>query len=399
MCADFLALLFSRAAAQLASLAAGLLLVRVLIPAEFGAYSLATTTLGLIGVLADFGLDPALTREWAAGRGGTELLQAAIRLRAALGLSLTACVVPLAAVWPALGRPELLLIGALSLPLRGAWRAYAAALTGTGKARPAARIEGIGAVVSAGCTVPFALIGGAVGAVSALPVGAFCGLIVAVRAWGRCGPHPAGAEVTGRALIGMGAAFAALSMAGAAFQSADLYMVGLFTADAAAVGLYAAPFRVLNALLLLPTAWGVVALPRYVADAGASRLRRDVVQWAAAGFLLSAGVSTLSGPITAAALGAEYAAAAPILAVLCWMTLPVCLSAPLIAALTAAGRQTAILLCVLGAGVGAIAANLMVGSAGGGLIGIAAVKVGGMVVLTALYAVAYGVVIRRWKRR
>lgn len=399
MRADFLTLLFSRAVAQALTLLAGLVLVRILIPAEFGAYSLATTTLGLAGVLVDFGLDPALTREWAAGRGGAGLLHGAIRLRAALGLSMTAGLLPLAALWPVLGRPDLLLIGALSLPLRGAWRAYAAALTGIGKARPAARIEGLGAVVGGGCTVPLALIGGAGGAVFALPIGALAGLIAAAGVWRRNGPHPAGVRVTWRALVTMGAAFAGLSLAGAIFQGVDMYMVGLFTADPAALGLYAAPFRVLNVLLLPPTAWGVVALPRYVADLGMGRFRRDMIQWAAVGVALSAGVSLLSGPITAAALGPEYAASAPILAVLCWMTLPVCLSAPLIAILTARGGQMAILLCVVGAGVGAVAANLIVGSAGGGLLGIAAVKVGGMAVLAGLYGLAYGVVIRRWKRR
>ena len=47
---DFLALLSSRSIAQVLTIAVGLALVRVMADPVFGAYSLATTSIGLAGV-------------------------------------------------------------------------------------------------------------------------------------------------------------------------------------------------------------------------------------------------------------------------------------------------------------------------------------------------------------
>src|ERR1700687_4006729 len=84
---DFVVLLFSRGAGQLITIGVGLLLVRVMADSDFGAYSLATTTIGLIGVIADFGLDVILTREIAADpQQTTSLLRRSIALRLAIGI-------------------------------------------------------------------------------------------------------------------------------------------------------------------------------------------------------------------------------------------------------------------------------------------------------------------------
>jgi O-antigen/teichoic acid export membrane protein len=191
--------------------------------------------------------------------------------------------------------------------------------------------------------------------------------------------------------------FVIVNLAGTAFQSLDIYIVKAFywqpgTPDA--VALYAAPFRILNLLLLVPTAWGIVALPRYVTyakqpDLQTRAFRRDVRISLVMGFALSAGTTVFSRPLTLLALGQSYAASAPILALLAWMTLPVCLSAPAIAVLTVAHRQSWIAICVVIAGIGAIVANNIIVSHDNfvidNLMKVAIVKVISMLFLLGLY--------------
>jgi O-antigen/teichoic acid export membrane protein len=210
-----------------------------------------------------------------------------------------------------------------------------------------------------------------------------------------------------------------VGLAGAAFQSLDIYVVsavhsavhsaahGVHLQRAGGpdpVALYAAPFRILHVLLLVPTAWGVVALPHYARlvrdgnpDALRSRWRRDTRAGALVGLALSVGAALLAYPLTQVGLGATYLPAAPILAVLGWMALPVCLSAPLIALLTATDRQRRIAICVTLAGGLALAANLAWGggwaqAAGASpathLVGVAAIKVVSMAVLLLMYRLA-----------
>jgi O-antigen/teichoic acid export membrane protein len=208
--------------------------------------------------------------------------------------------------------------------------------------------------------------------------------------------------------------FLVANLAGAAFLSLDIYVVkALYGADQTIgqdpVALYAAPYRVLNVLLLVPTAWGTVLLPHYVRYArrpAAIRLalRRDVWIGLAIGVGLSAACTALSYPLTVIALGQTYAASAPVLAVIGWMTLPVCLYTPILATLIARGRQIWIAISALLAGAAAIAANILLAtllSTGlntaaahdlanliSGLIAVAAVKVGSIVLLAIFYSLA-----------
>jgi O-antigen/teichoic acid export membrane protein len=244
---------------------------------------------------------------------------------------------------------------------------------------------------------------GAAAAIWALVIGNLIGSVVAW--WWR--PRSVGVALDAppsslTALLIAGLPFVLVGLAGAVFQAMDVYVVKLFhwtgrTPDALA--LYAAPFRILNVLLLVPTAWGVAALPRYVAlvkhDPAAlrARLRRDVRQSTGIGLALSVGCMLFAAPLTQIGLGAAYASASPILALVGWMSLPVCLSAPAIALLTAAHRQQRIAISVLGAGVLALVANVAWGwlaaaqqaDAVPRLLGVAAIKVASMSVLLGLY--------------
>jgi O-antigen/teichoic acid export membrane protein len=403
---DFIALLSSRSIAQLLTIGVGLVLVRAMADPVFGAYSLATTSIGLAGVVADFGLDVILAREIAANRErATTLTRDAIIVRLILAGATTLVLAGLALVTPAVGRLDLLLIGGVSLAPRGIMRAVAAALTGLGHVRDAALIEGIGAVGSSVVTVGLMVGGFAVfgdrasAAIWGLLLGSVVGLAAAVRIGQARVMNFGTTPLAVSRLLLSATPFMIVGLAGAAFQSLDIYIVKLYYWRAGspdAVALYAAPFRVLNALLLVPTAWGVVALPRYVRyikhpAAVALALRRDLRLGLLIGVALSASCTLLAYPLTVIALGMTYAASAPVLAVVCWMTLPVCLSAPLIAVLTAAGHQSRIAVSVIGAGLLAVAANVVLGATAGGrgvvdnLVIVATVKVASMVVLLVFY--------------
>lgn len=404
---DFLALLSSRSAAQALTLAVGLLLVRVMAEPVFGAYSLATTSVGLAGVVADFGFDIILTREIAADREFAAVLtRSASLLRLALALLTTAALTALALLTPNLGRPDLLLIGGLSLAPRGVMRTLTAALTGLGRVRQTAWIEGIAALASALATVAlvmpgFALLGDrAAAALWGLFVGSLVGLLAALRLTRFEEAASPNQAVSWGWLLYAALPFMIINLAGTAFQSLDIYVVKAFYWRAGApdaVALYAAPFRILNVLLLVPTAWGVVALPRYVGyvrrpEVARRALRRDLGIGLLMGLGLSASCTVLAQPLTMIALGPGYAPAAPILAVVCWMTLPVCISAPYIALLTATGRQARIAGSVIMAGVLALAVNvLLAGTARSimdNLMVVAAVKVVSMVILLIFYALS-----------
>jgi O-antigen/teichoic acid export membrane protein len=409
---DFLALLSSRSVAQLLTIVTGLLLVRIMAESAFGAYSLATTSIGLAGVVADFGLDTILTREIATDRNRTTLLvRSVMSLRTVLALLTTSAMVGLALLTAAAGRADLLLIGGLSLAPRSILRTITSALTGLGRVRETALVEGITVAASALATIFLVIVGGddkAAGAIWGLLVGNAIGVIAGI--W--IGRLPLRNSDVGAGYIRLSLLRAALpfliaNLAGTAFLSLDIYVVKSLYSTGQVFGkdpvaLYAAPYRVLNVLLLVPTAWGIVLLPRYVRYArrpAAIRLalRRDVSLGLAMGIALSATCTILSYPITLITLGQSYATSAPVLAVISWMTLPVCLYTPILATLIARGRQTWIAISALLAGAAAIAANILLSTSlniaathnpsdlTSGLIAVAAVKVASIVLLAILY--------------
>ena len=378
---DVLALLTSRGAAQALTILVGLLLVWVMAAPVFGAYSLAMTTIGLAGVIGDAGLDPILTRNIAAqGESALPLLRRAIAIRIALGAAITAALVGIAVLIPTPGRPDLLLIGGLALIPRGIMRAIAAAQTGVGRVREAARLEGYTALLTALLTV--LLIAGsaalpgdpAAAAIGALGLGGLAGLALAARQIAitplpgaqKSSPAPAITSLLAAALP-----FLILGLSGAAFQSLDVYVVREFywrPGDTDAVALFSAPYRIVYALLMVPAAWGVVALPRYVRYARRPAiltlaLRRDLWRGLGMGLALSGACIVLAAPLTRVALGEHYLPGVPILIALSLMALAVCPSTPLIALLTATGHQARITLCVLIAGGLALTANLLIGLA------------------------------------
>ncbi|HRE47786.1 MAG TPA: oligosaccharide flippase family protein [Aggregatilineales bacterium] len=392
-----LALIFGRGLAQAAGMIAGLVAVRLLAPSAFGAYSLATTTIGLIGILADMGLDPILTARTAANpQAQGVLLWAAIRWRFIATLA-TALVILLAALIPPLGRPDLLLVGVISLFPRGVIRAICAALTGLDKARRAASIELFTGLGIALLTIMGAIFGrDALWLMGALAVGNGIGMIAALG--GRPHPTPQTGGIDLHWRWQMGLPFVLVGLAGALFQGLDLYLVAALYArpEYDAVAFYAASLRVVSLLLIVPTAWGTVMLPRYIrayqtSPLAARRLwRRQQGALLMVGIALAAVSGWLSTPFIGWLLGESYTIAAPILAILGCMVIPVCVSAPTIALLTAQGRTGGIAMAVIIAGGAALLIILLIGiyipfSPPQGVIAIAAVKVFAMALLAWLY--------------
>lgn len=393
---DFLALLSSRGGGMLLSALVGLLWVRLLSAPAFGAYSLATTTLGLVGVLADFGLDPILTRELSAQRGGVSLLRRAISLRLGVGVALILGMVILAALTTTFGRADLLLIGGLGLLPRGAMRAYAAALIGLGKARQVGQLEGFTQIFISVLTVAFTLISvahgheGAAAIMAALGLGHGFGLLLLWRAWRRHRQTDNLTNFSLNALLRAAVGFTLIAAFSAAFHAVDSYAVQALYGERA-LALYAAPFRLLNLIIIVPTVWGVIVLPRYVAlmsDQAAFRVRlqRDVLLWLLISVPLSALPITFADVITPAVLGAAYAPSVPILIVQCGMVLPICAATPLLAALTVHNRQAYVAVGVITGVLLLVIGNIL--WAGNGVIAVAALRVAITALLTVFYALA-----------
>ncbi|GAB4550991.1 MAG: hypothetical protein OHK0023_17570 [Anaerolineae bacterium] len=397
---NFLTLLLVRSGGLIISIMVGLFLVRFLSASAFGAYSLATTTIGLMGVVADFGFDPILSREIAAHRAGSSFVRRISFFRIGLGLVLTILFSLLAQVTPIFGRAELLLIGGISLLPRSFMRTMAAALTGHGSAHRAAQLEGI-TILANSCLMVILVIWakayhleGDFAAMVGLSLGNLIGALYALGHWAGIKSLTKTSTAWSASLRGA-AAFTLIGLAGALFQALDLYLIAVWyrlpSGAVDAVALYAAPFRVLNLLLVLPTVWGTIALPRYsqlLAHQSVLKrqLYKDTLRWLVGGVLVCALCVVLAEPITTIALGSTYVQSVPLLQVLCWMMLFASLSAPAVAYLTTANRQGLILMSVLAGNLILLTANWVL--LGKGLIGVALVKVLSMAVMAGLYWLA-----------
>lgn len=402
---NFFALLMARGGGLIISILVGLFLVRALSNSAFGAYSLATTTIGLMGVVADFGFDPIISREIAANRGRNTLVRWVGFLRGGLALLLTIVGCLLAQVTPILGRADLLLIGGVGLVPRGLMRTIAAVLIGRGLANRAAQLEGITTAASSCLAFLFVILAevyqfsGERAAVVGLSLGSLIGAVFSLRHWETLKSLPEG-PTAWRVYLRGAATFTLIGLVGVLFQAMDVYLVAAWyrlpTNAVDNVALYAAPFRVLNLLLVLPTVWGTIALPRYSQlalqpAAMIRQLRQDVLRWLVIGGLVCGGCTIFAEPITTLALGPSYQPSVPLLQILCWMVLFASLSAPAVAYLTAVNQQRLILMSVLVGILILVVINLVL--FGTGLAGVAAAKVLSM----ALMAGAYWLAIRRHK--
>jgi O-antigen/teichoic acid export membrane protein len=225
----------------------------------FGAYSLATTTIGLAGILVDLGLDTILIRETASNAAhGSALIKQANQLRNASGGLVLVGLGILSTVSTLLGRSDLLLVGAVGLLPRAWMRSQIAVLIGNGYTRRAAWIDGLEALAVSAFTLLFVLIRLGADGASAAVWGLFAGnlfgwllsLLISLNLRRTLfEPASSRAVVLSHhtfALLAATAPFLLINLAGTLFQSLDLYMVKQFHWQATipdALALYAAPVR------------------------------------------------------------------------------------------------------------------------------------------------------------
>jgi O-antigen/teichoic acid export membrane protein len=120
-----------------------------------------------------------------------------------------------------------------------------------------------------------------------------------------------------------------------------------FTRDLAEVGLYAAPARLIDGLTLLPTAFGIVLLPRLVATAkegvgdGGGDLRSTLRALGVIGAAIAVVGALAADELTRLLFGAQYMGSAAVLRILLVAFVLAMLNAVIRAGLIAAGRERA----------------------------------------------------------
>ena len=340
-------LALARLGVSLLGFAAVLLVARALAPAELGRWSLALAIQGYALHLGEFGLRSVVTTEAAqAGRG---LLARYLALR--LGLSVLALAATLAGC--ALFRPDdLLLVGLatasiLPIALQLDWLALV-----DGRDRLAAFLLLVRPLAFLLLLLALPVPAGPV-AVAASFLAAWT--VAAIASWiclDRVEGPPSGPVPTAPAMLRRAAGIAAVTLSNQAQLSADLLAVGLVLGPAAAGDYYLAG-QILVAALVFANAAGQLALARRTA------LRPDLGRLIGLALATALGLALLAPPLLPRLFGAEHAGAAPIL----WWLLPWFVlthaTTLLQAALTAAGREAAVLRANL-LGLALLAAGLAI---------------------------------------
>jgi lipopolysaccharide exporter len=335
----------ARGAASLLGLATVMVVARLLDPHELGRWSLALAVQGYALHAGEFGLRSVVTTE--AARAGNSL---AALLRRYLGLRLPLSLAALGAVvlgTAALRPQDVLLIGLVALSifpiaLQLDWLALVDDRAGLAAflllVRPLAFL---------------ALVGLWPGELTAVRL-ASCYLaswcLAAALSWAalrRGPPAHVGNVPSPRSMLRRGAALAAVTLTNQAQLSADLLVVG-WSLGAAAAGDYYLASQIATSALLFANASGQIALARLPALAGQPERLAAAVAAEALHLLLFACPTALAlgllAPLLVPALfGAEHGGAATaLLWLLPWFLLQH-LTTLLQGALTAAGREGAVL--------------------------------------------------------
>lgn len=133
-----------------------------------------------------------------------------------------------------------------------------------------------------------------------------------------------------------------LSSLAAQIQRVDVSIVAA-VAGSTAAGIYAAPARLTNSLMVIPTALSTALFPRVSAASDAKSARSEGLRAIKISTLLTAMVTAvlfiLAGPLVPVVLGEEYAASVPVLRSILIGTLIASVNAPLASMLQASGKE------------------------------------------------------------
>lgn len=321
-------LIVEKAGINLAALIALAVVARVLGPAEYGHYAYVFSLAALFAVLGQMGLDGLLTREVIEAGSEDDLNEvlgtgAALRLAGyalgALGLLLFARAGPaLSDTEAGLLRAALVYVLLLPLPLVPELWLHARL-----EARYSARARLLGNLLTASAKVALATLAANVIAIGwAQALTPLCVLAVLLPLYlRRGGPRPWRWRVRiarARAFLGESWKLFGGAILMVVCMKVDLVMLRWLTAPGE-VGLYAIAARFSEVPYLLAAMIVTTALPRLVAlrREDGERYRRALQRLchllALAGYLVTALVLVLGGPLIAAIFGEEYAGAAVML--------------------------------------------------------------------------------------
>lgn len=315
--------------APLCSLLLVLGISRTLGAAGLGRYGLAYAWLGLFSLLAPFGIPSLLTREGARDPAAlARLLSAGLWLGGSVSLILT---VALAAVCRALSYDAatsraLVVLSVAVLP--STCQSYLeAAFLALEDAAPIAWATAVEHFFKVGLGVALLLGGAGLDAVLAAAVaGKFAACAVLLARVARRGVALSLGQVDRASLRSLAArapVFALSAVCATLYWRIDVFVLARLR-GIAEVGYYTAAYRILDLAVLLPQSLCQAVFPRIAADAAGEAGRRGSVLRSL--LLLTAPaavvVALLARPLLRLLYGADFALAAPVLALLIWTSLP-----------------------------------------------------------------------------
>ncbi len=332
---------------------AGLLIIRILSPSEYSQYTLAVAGLNIGAILADSGLAAHLNREAARNsEGKTRLIwQAALQVR--LKIVLLVGLLTFGLVWlvPSLGQPGLAAIASLALFPLGVSSLTFSLINGQGKINLSAILSCLTTTLNFCLTLaillwqPLALTLLLANLVISIASAVLVSTQVNLRLdnW-----KVASAAYPTIALLKAGWGFLLIGLASIFFQYADIYLVSALIGGNA-VAEYGAATRLLNLLIILPTVWGIAAMPRYAPSP--FQRKRELKNWSigltALGILLALAGLWLTAPIIELMFGQKYSQIIPVLQILGWAGAGIFACAGPVTWLTVTNRQYNILLALV----------------------------------------------------
>jgi O-antigen/teichoic acid export membrane protein len=373
---------------------AGLLIIQALEPAEYGRYTLAVVGLNLGLIISDAGLASYLNREAArtSRAFSTRLWWAALRLRLGLALPVWLGTFGLTWLFPVLGQPNLAALASLALFPAGAVALTTALLNGQGRIRLNVLLNGVAVSVNFSLTVLVLLWQAA--AVPLLVANLLVALInmalLIYPVFKSSLVNQNEAEefnYSAVKLLRAGSDFWLTGLTSLVFQYADVYLVSLLLTKEE-VGQYGAALRLLALATLVPTVWGIAAMPHFARQP--QECQSELVRWGLAlttgGIVIGLAGIFFSQPLVGLLLGSKYSAVPAILGLLGWAAAGIFASTVPVIWLTITNRQHYVVLALVIADLAGLGLNIfLTGLLKWGLEGTAVARIAVSWLLCGLY--------------
>jgi O-antigen/teichoic acid export membrane protein len=337
-------LLFARAMSYFLALVNSILLARLLGVERLGVYAYAMGLAGLFALLPNLGINPVITRTIARDpEQEGRILQVGLRAQSLLA-TVVACAIPaFALLLPSQPIPVgYVVLAAVQMSLGTLSWPYLAVLGGRAQFERVALVELTSALI--GTTFLWAAIlfeASVLAALVAQVLAAGTAVLMTRTVTRPIKPSGPEAFLPVIGLLRQAAPFGASAVVQSLYTRLDVLFLGQM-ASHRALGLYNVAYKAPNLLVCLGS---TVAGPLFPLLAQTARtenplaFQRAVRALAVAGPALALALSGFAAPILRLLYGAEYVAAAPILALLAWSAAANWLYAPLAVALQARGCE------------------------------------------------------------